>query len=64
MAKEEVREKDKSVLSLFIVMMLSLILVGIGYIDQGLLRTGLQALVIVLQFVIVKNILDEYYKLF
>lgn len=62
MEKTEFKPKDKRVLSLFIVSILSLILIGVGYVDQAFLRIGLQLLVFLLQFVVIKSILDDYYK--
>lgn len=60
----EVKKKDKSILSIFIVMTLSLIVIASGYIDNGFLKIGMQMLLLLLQFVIIKNILDDYYKHF
>jgi hypothetical protein len=60
----EVKKKDKSILSIFIVMTLSLIVIASGYIDNSFLKIGMQMLLLLLQFVIIKNILDDYYKHF
>ena len=59
---QQEKTKDKGMLSLFMILILSLILVASGYINQMFLRVGIQLLVFMLQFVIVKNILDDYYK--
>ena len=56
------QKKDKGKLSLFIVITITLILIATGYILQPFLRVGIQALLLLLQVVIVKNILDDYYK--
>jgi len=63
MADKE-NKKDKRSLSLFIVMIISLIMIALGYVPQFALRIGLELLAFFLQFVIVKNILDDYYENF
>ena len=60
----EVKKKDKSILSIFIIMIISLTLVAAGNISQGFLRLAIEMLLLLLQFVIIKNILDDYYKNF
>lgn len=62
MVNKNVKEKDKSVLSLFIIMTLSLVLAAVGTIPSVTLKIFILILVFLLQAVIVKNILDDYYK--
>lgn len=64
MVKEETKPKDKSVLTLFIIVFMSLILIAIGYIEQPFLRIALQVMVFLLQFIVIKNVLDDYYRNF
>lgn len=58
----EEKTTDKGTLNIFLVLILSLILVATGYINQAFLRVGIQLMVFILQFVIVKNIVAALYK--
>lgn len=64
MVKEETKPKDKGVLTLFIIVFMSIILIAVGYIEQVFLRIALQIMVFLLQFIVIKNVLDDYYKNF
>ena len=53
-------ERDKRVLSLFLILLPSLILAG-NWTSNIYASIGLKALVLLLQFVLLKNFLDSHY---
>lgn len=57
------KEKDKKVLTLFIVIGLSLLIGIVGFLPTGLeiYKAILIAVILFIQGVIMKNILDDYY---
>lgn len=66
MVKQKKVEKNKKVLTLFLMMMPSLLLAMTSAIPTSTaifsIRLGFQAVILLLQFVLVKNLLDEYYS--
>ena len=61
---EQIKErvKDKRVLTLFIILTLSFVVAIVGFIESNLFKVIIDILLIFLQTVIVKNILDDYYR--
>lgn len=56
-------KKDKRMLSLFIALFPALILAMISNVTSGWARIMLQIVLIFFQAVVLKNILDDYYRL-
>lgn len=55
------KKKNKKVLSLILIMLPSLIIAG-NYGFGGMGEFAMKVLVLLLQFIVVKNILDDYYS--
>lgn len=60
MAKEKPRKKDRKSLTLFIIMIPALLLAMSSSIDNYIVRLGFQIVLFLLQFVLVKNIIESY----
>jgi len=54
-------EKDKKVLTMFIMIMPSLLIAMTATIESVLLMISFQVLLLFFQLVLIKNLLDEYY---
>lgn len=57
------KEGNKGFLTLFIIMSLSLVLAMSGVITSSITRISIQAVVLLLQLIIVKSFIDDYQKL-
>lgn len=55
------KKKDKKSLTLFIMMIPVLLIAMSAAIDSTVVRLGFQAVLILLELVLVKNLLDDYY---
>ena len=54
--------KDKKMLTLFLILGISLLLAMTSMIDSVFIRLSFQVLLLLIQVVIVKNVLDSYYS--
>lgn len=54
---------DRGFLTLFIIMIPSLILAMSATISHSLIRISIQVVILLLQFVVVKSFIDDYQKL-
>lgn len=62
MAKEQVKpRKDKRMLTLFIILVPSVLLAMTAAISNFAVRIGFQVVLLFFQAVLVKNLLDDYY---
>lgn len=63
MAKEktEVRKKNKKMLTLFIMMIPALLLALTSAIAGAIPRIAFQLLLLLFEYVLIKNLLDDYY---
>lgn len=66
MVKEEVKEvkkKDKKTLTIFLLMIPSLLMAMTASINSSsvVVRLGFQLMIILLQYVLVKNLIDDFY---
>jgi len=60
--KKETKEiKDKKVLTIFILFFPSVILVALSGISNPIMKLTLQMLVLLYQFVVIRNLVFEYY---
>lgn len=59
MAKE--KSKDKRILTIFILMIPSLLIALAASIPSVIIRVVFQMILLVLQFVLVKNLIDDFY---
>ncbi len=57
------RPGDRGFLTLFIIMVPSLILAMSATITHSLIRISIQVVILLLQFVVVKSFIDDYQKL-
>ena len=57
------KEGDKGFLTLFIIMIPSLIIAMSASVPNTLVRTPIQVVAILLQFVVVKSFIDDYQEL-
>lgn len=56
------KKKDRRIQTLFITMFPVLLIALVSNVTTGLSRVMLQIAIIFFQFVVIKNILDDYYK--
>jgi len=64
MEKEQTkRPSDKGFLTLFIIMIPSLIIAMSAAVDSSLIRIPIQVVLLLLQFIVVKSFIDDYQKL-
>lgn len=61
MEKVESKGKDKRMLTLFIMLVPGLMLAMTSAINDGIIRITFQLVLLLLQYVLVKNLLDDYY---
>jgi len=54
-------EADKKILTLFLLIVPSLLLAMSAAIEEVIVRIMIQAVILLLQIVLVKNLLDQYY---
>jgi len=61
--EKDKKQGDKGFLTLFIVMIPSLIIAMSAIISNSLVRAPIQIILLLLQFVVVKSFIDDYQKL-
>lgn len=63
MGIETKKPGDKGFLTLFIIMIPSLIMAMSAAIDNSLIRISIQVVLLLLQFIVVKSFIDDYQRL-
>lgn len=61
--EKDKKQGDKGFLTLFIIMIPSLIIAMSAIISSSLIRVPIQIILLLLQFVVVKSFIDDYQKL-
>lgn len=59
--EQQPKKKSKKYLTLFFILIPSLLLAMYASVDNIYVRISLQVVTLLLQYVLVKNLLDEYY---
>jgi len=55
------KEKDKKILTIFILFFPSIILMALSGIPNTFIRFGIQLLIVLYQFIVIRNLVFEYY---